>query len=334
MIQRDSFAHSHPLVNALYYVAVVGIATFCLHPVILIMSYLAAMTYAASLRGWRHVLRLNLTFVIPGMLIVAVLNPTFNHYGVTPLVVLNDGNSITVEAIVYGVILALSLAVVINWFVSINLVMTRDKFVYLFGRILPVGSLVLAMVFRFVPLFQRQFRTIRHGQQSLGRAPRQVRLWRRPHAWVTIWSIMLTWALENAITTADSMKARGYGQHRRTSFAIYRMRTREWLLVGLILLLTVLLVVSISTHQLMAQYNPTIMVTGFASAHLTPLSMLGLVAATVLVWLPLILRLFAAWRWRKVGHAGTAHATLPDYFRVPTTDSQRKYHTTQEGARL
>ena len=145
---------------------------------------------------------------------------------------------------------------------------------------------------------------------------------------------MLTWALENAITTADSMKARGYGQHHRTSFAIYRMRTREWLLVGLILLLTVLLVVSISTHQLMAQYNPTIMVTGFASAHLTPLSMLGLVAATVLVWLPLILRLFAAWRWRKVGHAGTAHATLPDYFRVPTTDSQRKYHTTQEGARL
>ena len=40
-------------------------------------------------------------------------------------------------------------------------------------------------------------------------------------------SIMITWALENAIETADSMKSRGYGLTGRTAFSIYRMDDRD-----------------------------------------------------------------------------------------------------------
>ena len=52
---------------------------------------------------------------------------------------------------------------------------------------------------------------------------------------VTIFSIMVTWALENAIETADSMKSRGYGLKGRTAFSIYRFDKRDrqamvWLL--------------------------------------------------------------------------------------------------------
>ena len=36
---------------------------------------------------------------------------------------------------------------------------------------------------------------------------------------ITILSIMVTWALENAIETADSMKSRGYGLPGRTAAA-------------------------------------------------------------------------------------------------------------------
>ena len=38
---------------------------------------------------------------------------------------------------------------------------------------------------------------------------------------------MVTWALENAVETADSMKARGYGLKGRTAFSIYRMEERD-----------------------------------------------------------------------------------------------------------
>ncbi len=38
---------------------------------------------------------------------------------------------------------------------------------------------------------------------------------------------MVTWSLENAIETADSMRARGYGLPGRTSFSIYRFDSRD-----------------------------------------------------------------------------------------------------------
>ncbi|MBQ4316926.1 MAG: hypothetical protein IJC20_01635 [Clostridia bacterium] len=38
---------------------------------------------------------------------------------------------------------------------------------------------------------------------------------------------MITWSLENAIETADSMKSRGYGLKGRTAFSIYRFDERD-----------------------------------------------------------------------------------------------------------
>ena len=38
---------------------------------------------------------------------------------------------------------------------------------------------------------------------------------------------MVTWSLENAIDTADSMKSRGYGFPGRTAFSIYRFTDRD-----------------------------------------------------------------------------------------------------------
>jgi energy-coupling factor transport system permease protein len=45
------------------------------------------------------------------------------------------------------------LAAVISWFSCYNAVMTSDKFVYLFGRVIPALSLILSMTLRFVPKF-------------------------------------------------------------------------------------------------------------------------------------------------------------------------------------
>ncbi len=38
---------------------------------------------------------------------------------------------------------------------------------------------------------------------------------------------MITWSLENAIETADSMRSRGYGLPGRSAFSIYRMDSRD-----------------------------------------------------------------------------------------------------------
>ena len=86
--------------------------------------------------------------------LAALVNPAFNHEGATILTYLPSGNPLTMESMFYGVAAAVMLASVVLWFSSYNEVMTSDKFVYLFGRIIPALSLVLSMALRFIPKFK------------------------------------------------------------------------------------------------------------------------------------------------------------------------------------
>ena len=217
----DAFSRYHPLVNFLFFALVLAYSMVLMHPVCLAVSLTGALVYAGELGG-RRALAGHLKFALPVLLLAAIVNPAFNHAGITILTYLPSGNPLTLESILYGLAAGAMLCAVVLWFVCFNAVITSDKFVYLFGRVIPALSLVLSMTLRFVPLFRRQLEVVRQAQFFIGRARRAV----------TIFSIMVTWALENAIETADSMKSRGYGLRGRTAFSIYRMEDRDKYALG------------------------------------------------------------------------------------------------------
>lgn len=127
----------------------------------------------------------------------------------------------------YGAAAAVMLASVVLWFSSYNEVMTSDKFVYLFGRVIPALSLVLSMSLRFIPKFKAQMQTVSEAQACIGRDTKNGSVLRRVGNAVRIFSILVTWSLENAIETADFMRSRGYGLPGRTAFSIYRFDDRD-----------------------------------------------------------------------------------------------------------
>ena len=162
MKENDSFSMCHPLLNFFYFAVALLFTMFNQHPVFLGISYAGAFVYGGLLNGWRKTLKQGLLLTLPGLLIIVLLNPMFNHYGVTMLYYIeSSGNWITLEAIVYGIVLGAVMFIVIQWFSCYNTVMTSDKFIYLFGRIIPALSLVLSMALRFVPRFLRQLKVIR-----------------------------------------------------------------------------------------------------------------------------------------------------------------------------
>lgn len=221
----DAFSRYHPLVNFLFFALVLVYSMVLMHPVCLVISLLCALLYAAQLRG-KEILK-SLRVMLPVLLLAAAVNPAFNHAGVTILCYLPTGNPLTLESILYGAAAGCMLCAVLLWFVSYNAVMTSDKFVYLFGRVIPALSLVLSMTLRFVPRFMQQLESVRQSQFCIGRDVSTGSVWQRARKAVTIFSVMVTWALENAIETADSMKSRGYGLKGRTSFSLYRMEERD-----------------------------------------------------------------------------------------------------------
>ncbi len=226
MQNRDTFSSYHPLINFLYFGLVLTFTMFFMHPASLVISLAGSLCYAIYLNG-RRAVRFSLLYMLPMMLLAAFVNPAFNHEGATLLTYLPSGNPLTLESIVYGIAAAMMLAAVINWFSCYTAVMTSDKFVYIFGRIIPALSLVLSMTLRFVPKFKAQLHVVSEAQRCVGRNVSDGSLIRRLKNAVTIISIMITWAMENAIETADSMKSRGYGLPGRTAFSIYSFDDRD-----------------------------------------------------------------------------------------------------------
>ena len=231
MRNKDAFSGYHPTINFLYYALVLLFPMCLMHPVYLLISLIGALTYDIYLKG-RKAVRFAVMGLLPMAALAALVNPAFNHEGATILTYLPSGNPLTLESILYGLAAGAMLCAVVLWFVCFNRVITSDKFVYLFGRVIPALSLVLSMTLRFVPLFRRQLETVRQAQFCIGRDASTGSAWQRARKAVTIFSIMVTWALENAIETADSMKSRGYGLRGRTAFSIYRMEDRDKYALG------------------------------------------------------------------------------------------------------
>ena len=223
---QDRFAKYHPLVNFLYFTLVIGFSMALNHPLSQGISLACAMIYGLQAEGKKAVL-FTLRWCLPIMLLTAFMNPAFSHEGITILLYFPTGNPLTLESILYGLSAGVMIATVMLWFLNFNRVITSDKFIYLFGRIIPAMSLVLSMTLRFIPKFKAQMDAVVDAQRSIGRDISEGSLWHRTKIAITVLSIMVTWALENAIETADSMKSRGYGLKGRTAFSIYRFDDRD-----------------------------------------------------------------------------------------------------------
>ena len=222
----NEFKTYHPIVNFIYFVFVIGFACAFMHPMCLIISLVCGFTYSVMLKG-RGAIKRNLMYMLPMLVVMALINPAFNHRGVTILEYLPSGNPLTLESVVYGLAAAAMIVSVILWFSCFNMVMTSDKFIYLFGKVIPAMSLVISMTLRFVPRLMAQLKVVANAQRGVGRDVSNGSIIKRAKHGLSILSIMTTWSLENAIVTADSMKSRGYGIPGRTAFSIFTFDKRD-----------------------------------------------------------------------------------------------------------
>ena len=222
------FSDYNPAAVAVWFFGVTGIAMFCSYPPLTAITALGGILFYLLGAGFSH----GKTHLFFGMLflVLALANPVISHNGVTVLFVLNH-NPVTLEALLYGINSAAMIVGVLYWFRSFTRIMTSEKLLYLTGMLTPKLSLVLSMALRFVPLLRRQSEKIHDSQLALG-------LYREDNMPDLIkgkmreFSILITWALENGITTADSMTARGYGIRHRSTYRRFRFQAGDILLLG------------------------------------------------------------------------------------------------------
>lgn len=228
------FSVFHPLSSFLYLVSAVCVTMFSRNIVIALISLLSAVLFALSLKVLKNVLFYSLIFIL-----TALTNPIFSHNGVTELFFLN-GNPVTLEALVYGIYLGAVITSVLIWFMCYNTVITSDKFLCLFGALIPKAALIISMALRLIPQFIRNGSEIVGIQNSIN--PIKGGLIKKTKRYTAVFSALIGRSLESAVEQSDSMKARGYGKRKRVSYSRFRFRISDLILLCFTLCSTIYIV--------------------------------------------------------------------------------------------
>lgn len=221
---HSTFTELHPAVTTVYFVLVIGITMFSNEPVFLAISFAAAALYHILLKGVREIKNIVIITVIVTA-VTTLINGFFTHNGETVLFYIGS-NRITAEAFAFAAGMSLMLCAVIQWFVCFSTITTSDKMIYVFGALLPVIGLLLSIIFRSIPLLQKRYSDIDAAQKAMGHGDGKGFM-RKARQILKQVSILIAWSLEASIDTADSMTARGYGLHGRTSFHLFRFEKKD-----------------------------------------------------------------------------------------------------------
>ena len=246
-----SFFDLNPLVLLVYYGLILVASATMLHPAMLALSVIGGILTASCCMGMKRAL-FRLLKMLPLALLMSLVNPLFSHEGASIILYMPGGNPLTLESVLYGAATGLMLLGTLSWFFTVSETFTGEKWMYLLGRIVPTLSLILSLVFRFIPKLLRQLKQT-NDALALSEA-NQNKVKRVFH----VFSAVISWALEDAAETADSMRCRGYGLPGRTAYNRYRFDLRDAVMLALVVALGAALIASAPEYR----YFPTFRVDG------------------------------------------------------------------------
>lgn len=290
-MNKDAFSGFHPVVNFIFFLVALGLTMFIQQPVYLLISMISGCAYLLYLQGKKGFLR-QVGYLVPILVMMAIMNPMFNHEGITVLWYLPNDNPVTLEAICFGLASAVMMGASIVWFNCCNTVFTSDKIIYLFGRVIPALSLMISMTLRFVPRFKNFLQSVLRTQQAMHK-PENTK--EKLGQALAAFSATVSWAMEQSIVSADSMKSRGYGLFGRTAFSIYIFEKRDGVALMMLFLLCVGTVVPHLVGLMGWTYYPSM--TGDL---LGPVQILAYLCYGGMCNLPLIINLMEDRKWNAL----------------------------------
>lgn len=288
---KTRFDRLHPLVTFLFYAGAVSLMILMMHPFFLVIS-MAVIVFINILHDRLNGLRRWSFFMIITFLLMLMMNPLFNERGRHLLFEINQ-HRVTEEAVVYGGMNALSIIGIIALFVSYNVIMTPNKLLFLFAKILPQFAVLLMLTLRFIPLMRRRLEEISVVQKSKGLSVSHGSWRSRAKTGMLYVQTLLTFSLEEAIQTADSMKARGYGEGTRSSYQYFKINQADVIaVIYLLSLFSLILIGWFSGFGVLTVYPI------MESWHLTRMDTLVLICYSMFLSFPILVEAGGIFRWR------------------------------------
>lgn len=284
------FDSYHPALCLLCFAAVLAFSVRWNQPICSAIACVGSCVCAIALGG-RAARRFCLA-LLPCVLAWTAFFAANAHFGLTRVGTWIDGNAVTLEALAAGLSQGVAIATVLMWCSCVCSVFTSDKIVYLAGRLLPKGALLLAIVLRTAPALRAQAYALARARSGIGfegggPAARLREALRRASA-------LLSWLVDRLIGASDSMRARGAGLRGRSAYALYRFDNRDRALVLLVVLLVAVCASGEALGHTRMLFDPVIVM-----PRITAASCLLYAAYTLLSLLPAALQLAGEIAFRR-----------------------------------
>lgn len=195
--------------GCLYCGALAAISLLSDSPIVL-GATLAAVVAAGLSAGVGRELRRAAWIAVPLGLLIAAINPLVDRNGLTVIARLGSAPwlgqiDITLEAVVYGLVLGLRAVVLIEAFALYSAAVDPDEVLRLFRRVSYRSALTAVLATRMVPVLGRDARRMADAQRCRPRpAPR-----------LALVRALAGGALDRAVDVAATLEVRGYGSARR-----------------------------------------------------------------------------------------------------------------------
>ncbi len=218
------FSKLHPVTKLIYYSFLAVITMTVMNPGILAMIVTGLLCYMklfSNLVTGKRFLSLCGLFSL-----VVAINMITNPRGTQILFYILD-RPFTYESFIWGVTMALSIVNLLLIFIGGGINVSTLDFLYVFSPILPKISLLISMSISFCGKFVRTVGDLSVILKTKGVNMGQGSLRKRLGDGATILATLISYSLEESLTTADSMKARGYGVCKRTNYRFHWVKRMD-----------------------------------------------------------------------------------------------------------
>src|SRR5690625_5869023 len=136
------------------------------HPIFLLTGLIVIILTTLALGG-KSQLKTWTPLITIMAFIMIVLNPFLVSRG-TNILFYFRGKQVTLEATMYGFVMALSIVTILLMFISFNIVLNGNKFLFIFYRILQTSAFLIMLTLRFMPLLKERYEEIDMAQRLKG----------------------------------------------------------------------------------------------------------------------------------------------------------------------
>lgn len=284
--------NNNPITDFTYFISLITLSIICNNPIVVIINFISSIIILFIIVDDIYKVMHTLKSYIPFILIISIFNPLFVHKGYTILFYLNN-NPVTLEAFAYGIINSIKIVTTIIWFKNYSIIISSEKIVYIFGKIVPSMAIIISIVSRLIPVLKYRLNLITVYKKNTGLVPYKLNYIEKIKFGCNSISILITWALESSIQTIYSMNARGFGFKNRTSFSIYKFLKKDFIYIFIVLILSIILITVNISGILQFNFYPFI-----DSLVISINSIILFVLYTILLFLPVIFNFKRILKWK------------------------------------